>query len=495
MLLELGCSAELVHHRLLLHLRCAESIEWILTSWAGLISLHTHHAEHLVHLVHLLLLLLHRVRRERHGLEATSCWFVSLRSAAHGSERISTGDRLCWLLRAEWIGLTLALGGSVGGSGLLLSIEAIEEVKLIVSWYLLLRWHGRWLACSSAKDIIEIVVVRISSCGIIARSGIGAEHIKEIILQARRWLCRHLCLRGWSSLWYAEVKQVSCCHASLSLSRGRLGIEVKGVWLTWFLLDLLCLLGSDSGEITCVDHLEETQVLVHLKLLARGILLRSLGRLSLCHAIQSIAVEVHVGDSVRIFSFFHLFVLEIKARFKLSGCLCNLILILLTSRGIITATGSRDNDSQRVDEASLGVVELWQGDREVEDIDQLVCFVLDSFGQIDEVLIHDECFLCICFSQLLETLQDHSDVSVVDSINFHKILEQHKDYVGEKACLFAEVGVLEKIEDLGGKTLEVLVILEDLSNVQLANLLAEAFSWLGHNISLHAGIHVVLDVH
>ena len=114
--------------------------------------------------------------------------------------------------------------------------------------------------------------------------------------------------------------------------------------------------------------------------------------------------------------------LEIKAGFKLSGCLCNLILILLTSRGIITATGSRDNDSQRVDEASLGVVELWQGDREVEDIDQLVCFVLDSFCQIDEVLIHDECFLCICFSQFLETLQDHSDVSVVDSINFHQIL-------------------------------------------------------------------------
>ena len=40
-------------------------------------------------------------------------------------------------------------------------------------------------------------------------------------------------------------------------------------------------------------------------------------------------------------------------------------------------------------------------------------------------------------------------MGVVDSVDLHEILQEHKDQVGEKACLLAEVRVLEQVEDLG----------------------------------------------
>ena len=40
-------------------------------------------------------------------------------------------------------------------------------------------------------------------------------------------------------------------------------------------------------------------------------------------------------------------------------------------------------------------------------------------------------------------------MSVVDPVDFHEVLEKHKDDIREKTSLLAEVGVLEKIKDLG----------------------------------------------
>lgn len=54
--------------------------------------------------------------------------------------------------------------------------------------------------------------------------------------------------------------------------------------------------------------------------------------------------------------------------------------------------------------------------------------------------------------------------------------------------------MLEQIENLGRQTLEVFVILQNLSHAEFTDLLAESLSWLGHDIGLHASVHVVLNV-
>lgn len=108
-----------------------------------------------------------------------------------------------------------------------------------------------------------------------------------------------------------------------------------------------------------------------------------------------------------------------------------------------------NDDSKSVDETTLWVVEVWQGDGEVKDVYQLVSLVLNRFCEIDEVLIHHKRLLSVSFAEAGETLEKLSDVLVVDAIDLHEILEQHEDDVGEKARLLAEVRVLEKIKDLG----------------------------------------------
>ena len=83
---------------------------------------------------------------------------------------------------------------------------------------------------------------------------------------------------------------------------------------------------------------------------------------------------------------------------------------------------------------------------------------------------------------------------VVNAVNFHEVFEEHKDDVGKEARLLAEVCVLEEVEDLSGKSFKVLVVLQDFRHAQVAHLLAKAFAGLGHDVCLHAGVHVILDV-
>ena len=85
-------------------------------------------------------------------------------------------------------------------------------------------------------------------------------------------------------------------------------------------------------------------------------------------------------------------------------------------------------------------------------------------------------------------------MGVINPVDLHEVLQQHEDEVGEKACLFAEVCVLEEIKYLRRQSLEVLIILQNVRNVQVSDLVAETSPRLGQNIGLFAGVHVVLDV-
>lgn len=87
------------------------------------------------------------------------------------------------------------------------------------------------------------------------------------------------------------------------------------------------------------------------------------------------------------------------------------------------------NDSQGVDETLFGVVEVRKGDWEIKDVDQLVSLVLDGFCQIDKVLVHNKRFLHFGHVESRESLQNLSDVVIVDAVDFHQVLKQHEDQV------------------------------------------------------------------
>lgn len=85
-------------------------------------------------------------------------------------------------------------------------------------------------------------------------------------------------------------------------------------------------------------------------------------------------------------------------------------------------------------------------------------------------------------------------MGVINTVDFHQIFQEHEDHIGEKARLLTEISVLKEIKNLSGQTLKVLIILEYFCDVQFAHLFAKALSWLGHNVGLHAGVHIVLHV-
>ena len=88
-----------------------------------------------------------------------------------------------------------------------------------------------------------------------------------------------------------------------------------------------------------------------------------------------------------------------------------------------------DNDTQGIDETLFGIIEIRKGDWEIKDVDQLVSLVLDGFCQIDKVLVHNKRFLHFGHVESRESLQNLSDVVIVDAVDFHEVLKQHENKV------------------------------------------------------------------
>jgi len=209
-------------------------------------------------------------------------------------------------------------------------------------------------------------------------------------------------------------------------------------------------------------------------------------------AIESVAVEIHICDRFKIFALFLLELLAVHAGTQPCSNLVHFLRLLLSTSTVGRCLGN--DHTKGVDEAALWVVEIWQRDREIKDVDQLVGLVFDGFGKVYEVLVHHEGFLSVALAKTRETFQDLGDVGVVDAVYLHEVLEQHENDVRKEARLLAEVGVLEEIENLGRQALKVLVVLENLVHVQVAHLLAEALARLSQNVCLEASVHVVFDV-
>ena len=138
------------------------------------------------------------------------------------------------------------------------------------------------------------------------------------------------------------------------------------------------------------------------------------------NAIKSIAVKIDVLDGVKILTLLLFFeLLAVHSRAQLGGDLVHLGIRV----GIRILASLAHDDAQGVYQATLRVVELWQRDREVKDVDKLVGLVLNGLSQIDKVLIHDKGLLCLSLAKTGESLQDLSDVRIVDTIDLHQVLK------------------------------------------------------------------------
>ena len=126
-------------------------------------------------------------------------------------------------------------------------------------------------------------------------------------------------------------------------------------------------------------------------------------------------------DSIEVFSLSFLKLLTVHSRSQLPHGLSDFRVLLFSARSVITCL--RNYNTEGINKAALWIVEVWQRNWEVKDVNELVCLVLDGFCQVDKVLIHDERFLRVALAQTREALQQLSDVRVVDSIDLHKILE------------------------------------------------------------------------
>jgi len=85
------------------------------------------------------------------------------------------------------------------------------------------------------------------------------------------------------------------------------------------------------------------------------------------NAIESITVEVDILDCIEVFALVLFELLAIHARSQLPSHLVNFSLVFIRAGGLVTGLG--DDDAEGVDEATLGVVEVWQRDWEVKDVD------------------------------------------------------------------------------------------------------------------------------
>ena len=54
--------------------------------------------------------------------------------------------------------------------------------------------------------------------------------------------------------------------------------------------------------------------------------------------------------------------------------------------------------------------------------------------------------------------------------------------------------MLEQVKDLGAHSFEELVVSEYISSSELTDFVRKFFAWLSEHISLHARVHVELDV-
>ena len=178
-----------------------------------------------------------------------------------------------------------------------------------------------------------------------------------------------------------------------------------------------------APDVEVGDILEDVEVFVHFEFLGwiyffwlRDVVIVLLA----FNLLKDIAVEIkrlHLLVLLRV-------LLPIHASTQLRR---HLLHLLPCTSGIVLRCVH--NDSQGVDETLFGVVEVRKGDWEIKDVDQLVSLVLDGFCQIDKVLVHNKRFLHFGHVESRESLQNLSDVVIVDAVDFHQVLKQHEDQV------------------------------------------------------------------
>ena len=134
-----------------------------------------------------------------------------------------------------------------------------------------------------------------------------------------------------------------------------------------------------GGKVSSIDHFKEAKILIHLELFS-GVFI---GHLGLCRCtlifvqpVQSIAIEIQVLNVLEVFFALVLFVLHTLS--YTSRCSCDSVAMLLVACCLVIGLGYYE--AQCVNQTSLRIVEIWQRDWEIKDVDQLISLIFDCLG-------------------------------------------------------------------------------------------------------------------
>ena len=396
-------------------MRLSEEIERVLSRWSlRLISLHTHSASHSSHAHRLLLLLLlllellllelwlllhathaHWLELSHHWLETTSLggWSVeriTVLLMCHAVtalvQQLAEGVSARQVaLRLELILLTKVKASSCGLLLLLVfGVETLKDRVFVIIRELVLCW-GQWLVICS-EDIVKLVTLRLLI--VATRCNICWEYVQKvasdiIIVLSRRcliWLHLHLWLL-WLLLCRCSIEGeevISClawrilaCQATFALIRWK----IERRWwsakqVTHCICGCLLLCAGGRGaaricgryrwKVSSIDHFEETEVLIHLELFSRisyWFCACIRGCFWFRDAIESITIEVLVGDRVKILSLPFLELLAVHTRAQLWCNLVHLGWLLCTAR--YTLASLRHHNAESIDKTALRIVKVW----------------------------------------------------------------------------------------------------------------------------------------
>ena len=403
-----------------------------------------------------------------HCTEGISLGLLSRIGSAHElGERVRAGQLL---LRLELIGLGW-LAACIRRL-VIIVVEALEHAQLVGVG------QGGERLVPLRENVVEGVRCRLA-CVAATLGRIRRKHIEKVVGHVCVRVCGGCSISGLcvalSRSVRSEVKEVVGCLClvvgggwligSLAVIHKLTKSESRLLGLLSCRLDLLrsgscCLswLCCDSCKIARIDHLKKTEILIHLELLG-WVVIDHLGRsrhsVILIDSVQGIAVEIHVLNVLQIF--FSLVFLILDTLTHATCVLGDAISVLLVAHRLVIGLGY--DDSQSVNQASLWIVEIWQRDWEIKDVDKLVSLIFDGLCEVHEVLVHDKCLLSVSFAEAWESFEELRDVRVVDPVDLHEIFEQHENDIGKKARLLAEIRVLEHLKDLRGEPLKVLVVL------------------------------------
>lgn len=117
-----------------------------------------------------------------------------------------------------------------------------------------------------------------------------------------------------------------------------------------------------------------------------------------------------------------------------------------------------------------------------------------DLGKVHKILINNEAFLGYVNTQIRESFQDFSHQDVKHFVNLDQILEKQEYNVWEEPSSFTEVLMFENVKDFSDKSIEVLVVHQDIIDSAILKFLGNFTHSTIKQLTLDLEIVVELDI-